>query len=244
MRKSSKYECGLFLCWAVVIFMAAKTAIAADAESQPGALATDDVPSGFKLERYAGLWEHNPFTLVSPSVAEIKRSVFDKLFLTSWLKDGPSDVVFIQDSETNEVQRVTAEPNKDNLSLVALHLNPSPQLVEAMISDGKEVRPVKFRLEAQSLSGQTVPAVAQTTGRNAAMTSNPAPAASAPPLQPQMNQPTAQTSGVPATTTGGQPLTLRSGSGNPSVQSRGVQRPGPHGESEGLHLPPPGRTSG
>jgi hypothetical protein len=235
MQKSSKYEWGFFLFWAVVIFSpTAEMAIAADAGSPPDGRAAEEIPTGFKIDRYAGLWQRNPFTLVAPSMPEPKRSVFDKLFLTSWLKDGRSDVVFIQDSETNEVQRITAEPNKDNLRLIALRLSPSPQLVEAMISDGKEVRPVKFRLEAQFPSGQAVPAVAQITGRSAAaMVSNSGQAASAPG--------NAQTSGVPPVA---EPLALRGRSGIPRAQGKGVQRPGPHGESEGLHLPSPGRTSG
>jgi hypothetical protein len=235
MRKSSKYECVLFLCLAVLILPAATTVVGADLENQADAHALEEeIPTGFKLDRYASLWERNPFTLVAPSVAEIKRSVFDKLFLTSWLKGGPSDVVFIQDSETNEVQRITTEANKNNLRLIALHLNPIPQLVEAVISDGKEVRPVKFRLEAQVGTAQSVPPVAQMA--NGSLTS----VAPAPSLQAQINLPNAQTSSLPATKSVDQPR--RGGSGTPGAQFRGNRRP--HGESEALHLPRPGQTSG
>jgi hypothetical protein len=231
MQKSSKYEWGFFLFWAVVIFSpTAEMAIAADAGSPPDGRAAEEIPTGFKIDRYAGLWQRNPFTLVAPSMPEPKRSVFDKLFLTSWLKDGRNDVVFIQDSETNEVQRITAEPNKDNLRLIGLRLSPSPQLVEALISDGKEVGAVKFRLEAQLSTAQN-----QTP-----MTSKSASAPTAQLQQPQMSLPSGQTSS--ATMPVNQPVTQGSRSGRPRARIQGNQRP--HGESEALHLPPPGQSSG
>jgi hypothetical protein len=246
MQKSSKYEYGLFLFWALVILLpTAKMAIAEDAGSRPDARAAEEIPTGFKLDRYAGLWARNPFTLVAPTVPQIKHSAFDKLFLTSWLKDSGKDAAFIQDSETNEVQKITAEPNKDNLRLIALHLSPSPQLVEALISDGKEIRPVKFRLEVQLPTVQAVPPVAQVTDRGVtARMSNLAQAASAPLLQPRMNPTNVGTPGLPATSPVGQPLTRSGGSGASGSQTRGGQRPGPRGESEGMHLPRPGQTAG
>src|SRR5271165_1477837 len=72
MRKSSKYECRLLLFLAVVIFPTLKTANATDARSKPATVANDahagaEIPTGFKLERYARVWERNPFTLVTPT---------------------------------------------------------------------------------------------------------------------------------------------------------------------------------
>jgi len=52
-----------------------------------GALA-QDIPSGFKAERYVRVWERNPFALVKPTTTEKLPSAFEKLFLASWLKDG------------------------------------------------------------------------------------------------------------------------------------------------------------
>jgi hypothetical protein len=54
------------------------------------------LPSGFKIERYAPVWERNPFTLVTPAPAEKHVSAFDNLFLASWLKDGSKEVVLVQ----------------------------------------------------------------------------------------------------------------------------------------------------
>src|SRR5271166_254509 len=82
MRKSSKYECRLLLFLAVVIFPTLKTANAADARSKPATVANDahdgaEIPTGFKLERYARVWERNPFTLVTPTAPKcsVRRSI-------------------------------------------------------------------------------------------------------------------------------------------------------------------------
>jgi hypothetical protein len=71
-------------------------------------------PSGFKIDRYAQIWEDNPFTLMKP-----------------------------------------AAPNENNLHLVEMHPNPNPQLVEVVVSDGKEQGTVQFRFDAQPTTGQT-----------------------------------------------------------------------------------------
>jgi hypothetical protein len=179
MRKSSKNERRLLLFLAVAIFPTLKTASAADGRGQPATVANDahagaEIPTGFKLERYAPVWERNPFTLVTPTAPQLQHSAFDKLFLTSWLKDDRTEEIFIQNLETNEVQRITVEPNKDNLRLIALHLNPNPQFVEAVISDGKEQGSLKFRFDVQSPPGQTAQPVAQLTNKGAvAQATNP-----------------------------------------------------------------------
>jgi hypothetical protein len=104
-----------------------------------------EIPTGFKFERYAQLWERNPFTLAKPPVQEAQVSAFDKLFLASWLRDSGKNVILVQNSETNEVQVVTNVPNQNDLRLVAIRPNLNPQLVEAMISNGKEQGTLKFR---------------------------------------------------------------------------------------------------
>jgi hypothetical protein len=246
MRKSSKYERRLLLFLAVVIFPTAKIAIATDAGSQSqaggnGAHAGDGIPTGFKLERYAGVWEHNPFMLGAPTSPPAEVSAFDKLFLTSWLNDGGTQVIFVQNLETNEAQRITVEPNKGDLRLLALHLNPNPRFVEALISDGKEQGLIKFRFDAQFPIGQTTPPVAQMTNKGApASVSNPASTASATLPQPQLNPQNSQTLTSPTSA----PADRRPGSGTPRSQMRGGQGPVSHGESEGRRLPAPGRTSG
>jgi len=75
-----------------------------------------------------------------------KPSVFDKLVLVSWLNDAGKTVIYVQNTETNEVQKITSEPNKDNFRIVGIHPNADPKLFEAVISNGNEKGPVKFRL--------------------------------------------------------------------------------------------------
>jgi hypothetical protein len=107
----------------------------------------NEVPSGFKPDRYQKVWEHNPFTLVAPAVAQAQPSLFDKLVLLSWLNDDGKDVVFVQNTETNAVQKVTRESNADNLKLVEVHVDPDPRKVEVVLSHGAERGIVKFRAE-------------------------------------------------------------------------------------------------
>ena len=108
----------------------------------------DELPTGFKPDRYQKVWERNPFTLVAPVVAQAKVTVFDKLILLSWLKDGGTDVVFIQNTENNNVQRVTNQPNAEGWRLLAVHVDADPRKAEVVLSHGEEQGSVKFRVEA------------------------------------------------------------------------------------------------
>jgi hypothetical protein len=120
---------------------------------------------GFNLERYAQLWKRNPFTLVTPEAPHAPPSPFDKLFLTSWLKVGGTEVIFVQNSETNAIERITTEPNQNNLRIVGFHTNPNPQLAEAIISDGNAQGIVKFRFDSQPPPVQTASAGNSTVNR-------------------------------------------------------------------------------
>jgi hypothetical protein len=154
-----------------------------------------EIPGGFKVERYTRLWEHNPFTEVKAAAPQVRSSVFDKLFLTSWLIYAGKEVICVQNSETNEVQTVTAESNQNNLHLVGMHLNSNPQFVEAIISDGKEQGTVKYRLGDQNPVGPTTSAMAQTPNYNAPFGRQSNSAGTAP--RPAVNLPNAQTPGSP-----------------------------------------------
>jgi hypothetical protein len=120
----------------------------------PVATADDEVPSGFKVDRYQKIWERNPFTLVTPPAAEIRTTPFDKLILVSWLNDGGKDVVFVQNTETNEVQKITNDPNPNNLRLAEIHKNADPLKADVVLSNGAEKGVVKFRLEAPAAALQ------------------------------------------------------------------------------------------
>src|ERR1700736_6022326 len=112
------------------------------------ATASDDAPVGYKADRYQPVWDRNPFTIVTPVVQSVHPKVFDKLALVSWLNDGRNDVVFVQNIETNEVQKITKDPNSNNLRLVAIHKAADPKDADAVLSNGNEEGSVKFRLEA------------------------------------------------------------------------------------------------
>jgi len=131
----------------------------------PVANADDNVPAGFKADRYQKVWERSPFTLVTPPVAQVRTTPFDKLILVSWLNDGGKDVVFVQNTDTSEVQKVTNDPNPNNPRLVAIHKNGDPKKTDVVLSNGAEQGSVKFRLEVpmagpQVSGGQQPPGTA------------------------------------------------------------------------------------
>jgi hypothetical protein len=130
----------------------ALAAIAASAFA-PGAFTADQVPSGFSASRYAHLWERNPFTLVTPAAPQAAPSAFDKLALVSWFRAGKKAVVFVQNTETNEVQKVTTSPNAQGLRLVEIRQNSNPQAVEAVLADNSQQGAVRFRLDVQPAGG-------------------------------------------------------------------------------------------
>jgi hypothetical protein len=110
-------------------------------------------------------------------MGEYKANVLDKLVLVSWLDDAGKIVIFVQNTETNDVQKVTSEPNKDHFRILEIHPNADPKLFEAVISNGSETGPVRFRLTAPDRSpqtGTTSPAAAQTKKPQIQTTSPPA----------------------------------------------------------------------
>ena len=101
-------------------------------------------------------------------MGEYKANVLDKLVLVSWLDDAGKIVIFVQNTETNEVQKVTSEPNKDHFRIVEIHPDPDPKLFEAVISNGNEMGPVRFRLTPPELKPQI-----RTASPTPAQTKNP-----------------------------------------------------------------------
>jgi len=126
----------------------------------PVASAGEDVPAGFKADRYQKVWERNPFTLVTPAAAQVRTTPFDKLILVSWLNDGGRDVVFVQNTETSEIQKVTNDPNPNNLKLLAIHKDADPKKAEVVLSNGADQGPVRFRLEVPTAAPQLPPGAA------------------------------------------------------------------------------------
>ena len=101
----------------------------------------------------------DPRTFVSPAVPQptptaaksaqtrpqTQVGAFGNLVLVSWLEDAGKDVIYVQNTETNDVQKITSKPNLDNFRIVELHPNADPKLSEAVISNGVRQGPVRFR---------------------------------------------------------------------------------------------------
>lgn len=110
--------------------------------------ADDPLPTGYKADRYRTLWERNPFTLVTPAV-QTQPQAFSKLAVVSWLNDG-KDSLFVQDTDTNDVQKITDVPNEKGLRIVAVHAKGGRdfQMIrdfDAVISNGSEQGTIKFK---------------------------------------------------------------------------------------------------
>jgi hypothetical protein len=179
----------------------AQVAVLIFLSSIPCALA-QDIPTGFKIERYTKLWEQNPFYAVKQAGPEPQPLVFDKLFMTSWLEDHGKEMISVQNSETNEVQQITTEFNQNNLRLIVLHRSANPQFVRAVISDGEHEGTIRFRFEGQppSVAAKTSP-IAQGPN-NSATVHPPNPGAVSSLRMPQptpANVPKTQTRALPST---------------------------------------------
>ena len=177
-----------------------------------------DLSPGFKDERYANIWQRNPFTLVTPAAPREQDSPFSKMFLTSWLKDGPREVIFVQNSDTNDVQRITEQPNQNNLQLLELRPNSDPKLVEAVVSDGKETGIVKFPFEAQAATAQAFSPEVLAHNRTPPGYSPARPGSQAPP-QPVTTSASAQAALNAGSQTQGQPSLPQANSGPSNSRS-------------------------
>jgi len=99
--------------------------------------------------------QSGPVTLATLPAPQTQGGVFDKLVLVSWLNDAGKDVVFVQNTQTNEVQKITSEPNEHHLRIIEIRPNADPKLFEAVISDGSDQGPVKFRYAPTAVKGLT-----------------------------------------------------------------------------------------
>jgi hypothetical protein len=96
-------------------------------------------------------------SVTTTTMGAYKPSVIDKLVLLSWLNEAGQTVIYVQNTDTNEVEKITSEPNRDNLRLVEIHPNADAKLFEAVISDGNQQGAVKFRLTLPHLNPQIQP---------------------------------------------------------------------------------------
>jgi len=120
---------------------------------------SQEIPVGFKIERYASIWQRNPFALANPIA--LKPSRLAQLDLTSWLIVGSNQMISVEDSGTKEAQIIAAKPNENNIRLVKLRLSTNPMLVEAVISDGNESGIVKVRYDRELSRNPTLSPLSQ-----------------------------------------------------------------------------------
>jgi hypothetical protein len=84
----------------------------------------------------------DPVKLVSQT-PNTPGSPFANLILVGWLNDAGNYVIFVQNTETKKLQKVTSEPNKDHFRIIEFRPNADPKLVEAVISNGTDEGTVK-----------------------------------------------------------------------------------------------------
>ena len=122
-----------------------------DAAGQPGIVMQDP---NEKIEPRADPRTFGPPAVPQPTQTTAKGAqkrpptpvgTFGNLVLVSWLEEAGKDVIYVQNTETNEVQKITSRPNLDNFRIVELHPNADPKLFEAVISNGVQQGPVRFR---------------------------------------------------------------------------------------------------
>jgi hypothetical protein len=84
----------------------------------------------------------DPVKLITPD-PNTQGGTFANLILIGWLNDGGNYVIFVQNTETKKLQKVTSEPNKDHFRIIEIRPNADPKLVEAVISNGTDQGTVK-----------------------------------------------------------------------------------------------------
>jgi hypothetical protein len=84
----------------------------------------------------------DPVKLVT-SDPNTQGGTFANLILVGWLNDAGNYVIFVQNTETKKLQKVTSEPNKDHFRIIEIRPNADPKLVEAVISNGTDQGTVK-----------------------------------------------------------------------------------------------------
>jgi hypothetical protein len=93
-----------------------------------------------------------PLPLATPAAAPAARGGgVAKLVLVSWLNVAGKYVIYVKNTETDDVQRITSEPNNDQFRIIEVHPNTDAKLFEAVIANGGEQVTVKFNFANSSI---------------------------------------------------------------------------------------------
>ena len=84
-------------------------------------------------------------TVAKSTTPRAQSGAFGNLVLLSWLENDGKDVIYVRNIETNDVQKITSEPNNDHFRIVEVHPDSDPKDFEAIISNGNQQGPVRFR---------------------------------------------------------------------------------------------------
>jgi hypothetical protein len=101
------------------------------------------IPQGYKVERYAALWERSPFTTASASDGPAEPAAA-KLVLAGVAKIGNEDIVTLLNKDSQERTLVTQTPNAQGYKLVSVEQNSDPLKVVATLLKGTESLKVRF----------------------------------------------------------------------------------------------------
>jgi hypothetical protein len=71
-------------------------------------------------------------------------SNLDHLVLLSWMSVGPETIVYVRNTQTRAVQKISSEADAKNRRVVLLHPDSDPRFTEAVISNGTEQVTVRF----------------------------------------------------------------------------------------------------
>ena len=71
----------------------------------------------------------DPVKLATPDPNK-QGGTFANLILVGWLNDAGNYVIFVQNTETKKLQKVTSEPNKDHFRIIEFRQNADPKQVE------------------------------------------------------------------------------------------------------------------
>jgi len=130
----------------------------------PQSLSAAELPVGFGVERYARIWERNPFTLVTPDVRPAQASPFNNLFFSELAerRGRRGSLCSKLGNQRSPKNYCPAWPNQATAHRDASESEPAPSGGDHF--DGKEEAGIKFRFGA----GQTASDVAQMPNNDAA----------------------------------------------------------------------------
>lgn len=118
-------------------------ALAGD-DAVPNAAGDDAVPKGYPVERYAVLWEHSPFTMVSTAPMAPQAGFAQNLAVVGIAKFGDHNLVTLVDRKSMERMTIDTDADAHGIKVVSVETDPDPLKTKVTIQKGSEVATVGF----------------------------------------------------------------------------------------------------